>query len=158
MNFVQVAPRLLLGAAPTNLDGRSQQQQAEAIARRQVGLVVDCRAGADDAKLWSGLRVDYLSIGVEDSGEPLPRWFFTNGVEAVLEHWASDTTSVFAHCEFGHARSPALALAILLAEGIPEAQAVQTILSKRQDATRRYFPSALRWFRWFSEEPETSRK
>jgi predicted protein tyrosine phosphatase len=152
LDFVQVTPRLFLGAAPTNLDNRTQQQQAGEVARCGVGLVVDCRTGANDAELWHKLRIDYLNVGVEDSGAPLPRWFFTDGVEAMLNHWAGNDSSVFIHCEFGVARSPALTFAVLIADGITTTDAIQTIESNREEAADLYFPSALDWYRWFSGE------
>ncbi len=30
--------------------------------------------------------VTYRNLGVEDSGDPLPDWFFTQGVELVVDH------------------------------------------------------------------------
>lgn len=148
----QVAPRLWVGAAPDTVDvTRGRRHVNELAAHADLGLVIDCRLGADDHTLWTHLHeVRYLNIGVEDSGDPLPDSFFTEGVDAVFEHWVSRSGSVFLHCGSGAHRSPALALAVLLVDGKDADTAVGQLLSTRPVARKRYFGDALRWYAIFA--------
>lgn len=150
LDVSQIVPRLWLGAAPDNVDISRGRQQAAELAAMGIGLVVDCRAGADDENLWQRFGVRYLNIGVEDQGLPLPPVFFTEGTEAIFTHWAFDDNSVFVHCEFGVARSPALVLAVLLVEGYSEDEATALIRAKRPAISPRYFEDALCWYAWFT--------
>lgn len=148
-----VGSRLWVGAAVGDPDCLISRQRAGDLATRAaVGLVVDCRLGCDDRDMWARHRVRYLNIGVEDAGAPLPEWFFTMGVEAVFEHWVAGRSqgSVLLHCESGVHRSPALALAVLLADGFVPHVARGYLSASRPSVGPRYFDDAVRWFEEFS--------
>lgn len=143
----QIAPRLWVGAAPDNLDSSLGRSQVDFLAvHANLGLVIDCRLGADDRDLWAHRReVEYVMVGVEDSGAPLPNAFFTDGVELIFGHWAATQTNVLVHCESGAHRSPALALAVLLVEGVELEVAVKQLKAARPGVGDRYFKDAVRW-------------
>lgn len=149
----QIAPRLWVGAALDSLDHVVGSQQAEHLAAHSaVGLVIDCRLGADDSDVWMHLRqVEYVNIGVEDAGEPLPDQFFTEGVERVLGHWTRARSSVLIHCKSGAHRSPAIELAVLLVDGRALDVAVWELTSARASVHDRYFADAARWHATCSE-------
>lgn len=149
----QIAPRLWVGAAPDNFDLTVGRQQADLLASRAaLGLVVDCRLGVDDRELWEGHRnVEYVSIGVEDAGDPLPNDFFTQGVERVFGHWVRSWSGVLIHCESGSHRSPALALAVLLVDGLELDIAVRQLTTARPAVRDRYFADAARWYATYAK-------
>jgi hypothetical protein len=149
----RVAPRLWVGAAPDALDPAvALQQSDDVVARAALGLVVDCRLGADDKAVWARHReVAYINIGVEDAGTPLPDDFFTVGVELVFGHWARTQSSVLVHCESGAHRSPALALAVLLVDGFEPETAVRQLTAARPEIRDRYFADAARWHRSYAD-------
>lgn len=148
----EIVPRLWVGAAPDNLDSSVSRRQVDYLAARaNLGLVIDCRLGADDREVWAHRRgVEYVMLGVEDSGAPLPTEFFTAGVELVLEHWAVAQSSVLVHCESGAHRSPALALAVLLVDGVDLDAAVRQLTTARPTVRDRYFADAAQWYAVFS--------
>lgn len=102
----------------------------------------------DDRDMGALHRVRYLNLGVEDAGMPLPDWFFTLGVEAVFEHWATARCpeNVLIHCESGAHRSPSLALAVLLVGGSAPDTARRFLTACRPSVGPRYFNNAVRWF------------
>lgn len=147
----RITARLWVAGAIDTGDRRSARSAADTVADLGVELVVDCRAGADDSLLWAARRrMTYRNLGVEDSGRPLPDEFFTEGVELILEHLVAHPGAVLVHCEFGSNRSPALAMAVLLADGLEPALATRLVLEARSAARDRYFADAIRWFEWFS--------
>lgn len=141
-----MAPRLWVGAAPDVVDLDAGASYCSAMARLGIGLVVDCRAGADDLTLWRRIpHMRYVNIGVEDAGAPLPGEFFTEGVELVMTHWYRTTSGVLLHCESGAHRSPALALAVLLVDGATVASATRRLATARPVVRDRYFLNAISW-------------
>lgn len=149
----EIVPRLWVGAAPDNLDSSVSRRQVDYLATRaSLGLVIDCRWGADDRDLWAHRpEVEYVMLGVEDSGVPLPTEFFTTGVELVLEHRTVAQSSVLVHCESGAHRSPALALAVLLVDGVDLDVAVRQLTAARPAVRDRYFADAARWHRFYAD-------
>jgi protein-tyrosine phosphatase len=151
----QVAPHLWVGAAPDNIDPAVGAGQVDLLVEQaSLGLVIDCRLGADDHALWahhSGVR--YVNTGVEDSGRPLRDSFFTEGVEAVLEHRARHPEQgVLIHCQSGHHRSPALALAVMRFHYCSFDAAIAQLVTARPVVSDLYFPSATRWWQHYSGE------
>lgn len=148
----EIVPRLWVGAAPDNLDSSVSRRQVDYLATRaSLGLVIDCRLGADDRDLWAHRReVEYVMLGVEDSGVPLPSEFFTAGVELVLEHRTVAQSNVLIHCESGAHRSPALALAVLLIDGVDLDVAVRQLTVARPAVRDRYFADAIGWYGSFA--------
>ena len=150
LDISEITPRLFLGAAPTNLDEHKRELQLREAFELGIGLVVDCRKGTDDSALWQPHGVTYLNLGVEDAGDPLPQWYFSDGIEHIHEHLALHDSNVLVHCEFGAARSPALMLAVLLTDGVPLSEAQNQILTSRDQATSAYFADAAEWYDWYT--------
>lgn len=146
-----IAPRLWVGAAVDGVDEGTALRQARMIRDLGIQVVVDCRLGADDLDLWAAVGdVEYHRRGIEDSGHPVPRDWFTAGVELVVDRWQIRRRGVLVHCQEGVNRSPSLVFAVLLVCGLGPQQAAERIVGARPIAGVRYAGDALRWFEWFA--------
>lgn len=147
LDISPVTDTIWVGAAIDRIDDAAAAQAAASVRDLGIGLVIDCRAEADDTDLWSGVAgVRYLKNGVHDSGEALPTDYFTSGVEAYFEHIWQGQGATLVHCEAGSNRSPALVLAILLAEGTSQVTAYDSLTKARPNFGRRYTSDAEQWF------------
>jgi hypothetical protein len=50
--------------------------------------------------------VRYRNLGVEDSGDPLPDWFFTQGVELVVDHCVTTAAGYSSSVSQGYTAAP----------------------------------------------------
>ncbi len=124
----------------------AQLQLDELTVTSGIDTIIDCRYEANDMD-WvteAAPQVEYLHLGVEDSGYWMPDEWFDEGTEFALDQIARDHT-VLAHCQAGINRGPSMAFAVLIAQGWDAIDALDHIRSVRQVAQIGYAEDAILW-------------
>lgn len=136
-DFNFVTGRVATGAAISDADDVQQLLAAG------VTHIIDCRAEFDDGQLLAGSGAHYLFAPQQDDGQhPKPVSWFQAGIEFALPALAQPGTKVYAHCAAGCNRGPSMAAAILMAQGLSEAEAGAMIRSARPQVTLAYIEDA----------------
>lgn len=108
------------------------------------GITHILNVATTDSKEHINLQlVKYHHLGQPDNGEPKPWHWFKFGVEWCLDALREPGNRIYIHCRAGHERSPSMALAVLLALGIPYNLAVEMIKRARPACGIRYAADAL---------------
>lgn len=102
-----------------------------------IEVVVDLRTEGTDWPRPS--PVTHVRIPTLDDGRPRPGRLFDRVVALV------DGRSALIHCHMGVARGPSAAFAVLLARGVHELRAIETVLTARPIADAAYAADALAW-------------
>ncbi|WP_270352825.1 dual specificity protein phosphatase family protein [Microbacterium testaceum] len=125
---------------------RAYLQLNELTISAGINSFIDCRYDSDDIDWVTGNapQVDYLHLGVEDTGLWMPDGWFDEGVDFALDQIANSGV-VFAHCQAGINRGPSMAYAILLAQGWDAVEALDHIRTARPEARVGYAEDAVLW-------------
>ena len=121
---VAVTPSLWVGSAPS-------AGQLEQLVRDGITAVVDLRAEATDGADWPG-DVVVVRVPLVDHGAPTG-----DELRAAAERVTAllrDGRRVLVHCRAGLERSPAVACAVLMAQGWSLADAYRLVAERRRGA------------------------
>jgi dual specificity phosphatase 3 len=121
--------------------------------------IADTRSEWSDEALVADIapQVTYLSVGIEDGGQPLPDEWFDTVVSYAVRSMSGGGT-VLVHCHMGINRGPSAAFAILLATGWDPIDAINHIRLERPIAGVTYAESALHWWHRRTDAPELARQ
>ena len=131
MNFDFVTPTLAVGQ---KID---TQEFADALKAAGVTHVINLWSGISEP-FWKG---DVLTLAQEDDGAPRSKDQVLAGVAYAAA--VPEGQVLYVHCQWGIARAPAMAYAILRSRGMSGEDAARLIVAKRPKATGlgRYIPS-----------------
>lgn len=111
-----------------------------------VTHVIDCRAEVDDTARWlPHPQVRYQRCPVDELGEQLNDSWFDAGVRLVQPCLERPDSLVLLHCHAGINRSPSLAFAVLIAQGVSPGAAMDQIRTARPSALAHHAERALAW-------------
>ena len=136
-DFSFVTPRLATGAAVSSPADVTQ------LITAGVTDVIDCRAEFDDGPLFASTGVRYVWDPTQDDGQHPkgPEWFGP-GIAFALQSLSQKGRKVYAHCAAGSNRGPSMCVAIMVALGWTEAQAVAAVHDVRPQAQIAYADDA----------------
>lgn len=146
-NASWVTPRLLVGGDLDAQDADRAVDQLFELTGAGVTHIVDVRRECNDEGFVTGLDrgMQYLWLGVDDTGQRMPEAWFEQGVSYVLGALADPYAVVLTHCHMGINRGPSLGYAVLLALGWGCVAAIEAIRAARPIAYVAYAEDALRW-------------
>ena len=124
MNFSQITDDLFIGTTPRRKD-------YDVLRALGVRLVINMRFTRGPKPRFRDLQIQYLWLRTFDNPLiPIPFRAFTRGVNAALEV-IQHGGKVYVHCAHGRHRSVAMGAAILIAQGMSAAEAIELIKERR---------------------------
>ncbi|MDF2916584.1 MAG: dual specificity protein phosphatase family protein [Microbacterium sp.] len=145
---MQITDSLWIGGQLHATTASIAQRQLEELCNAGIDAIIDCRFERDDADWVTATKpqIDYLHVGVEDSGQRMPATWFDDGSEYAQEQ-IDQGHVVLAHCQAGINRGPSMGFAILLAQGWEVVEALNHVRQTRPIARIGYAEDAVDW--WF---------
>ncbi len=152
MNYSEIYNNLFVGTTPSEKDH-------EMLRKRGVRLIINMRFLHGKPPKDGKPRIEYLRLRTFDSPLlPIPLEALRRGAEAAMPVLRSGG-GVYVHCARGRHRGPAMAAAILIAQGMGPEQAIRLIKERRKEADptvryirRRIWLFAERWSERIEEE------
>lgn len=143
-NISFVTPHLAVGG-DLSYDDELAGRQLDELVALGVTHVVDARGEWSDADVVAerAPSLRYLHHGMDDAGQRVPRSWFDEAVQWVLD--AGPDAVVLTHCHMGINRGPSLGFAVLLAQGWEPVAAIDAVRRARPIANVWYAADALRW-------------
>ena len=155
-NVSRITDRLLTGGdLPLDIGPNGMLLDLRDLEAEGVTHIIDNRSEWSDepfvARYAPGIR--YLHNGQDDSGQRMQDRWFARGVGFALEALQTPGTTVLAHCHMGVNRGPSMAFAVLLAQELEPAAALDAIVSARPIVGLAYAADALDWWHRRSRTP-----
>lgn len=138
MEFNWVTTRLSVGPNPQSVADVEQLVQAG------MSHCINCCDEIDDSPFLAPFpQVAYLRVPTADDGKPKPAFWFGRAIPFAFDALRLPGTRLYVHCAGGINRGPSMALAILLAWGIAELEAVALLKNARPQVGIAYRKSAV---------------
>jgi hypothetical protein len=115
---------------------------ADTMLQAGITHAINLRSSPEPYLIESKIKV--LENGTVDDHAPKTRDWFYRSIQFALLTLMRPKTKLVCNCFLGQDRSPAVALAILLAQGWPEDEAQNQVLVHRSNAKVTYFQDAIR--------------
>jgi protein-tyrosine phosphatase len=111
----------------------------QALVNAGINVIIDANDDFNDGQLLSGVPgMHYLWNPTPDDGKPKPVSYWQTTLSFAMPLLSQPGYKVYNHCRMGINRGPCNTLAILMASGFTEAQAVGMIQAVRPQAQMFY--------------------
>jgi len=154
-NATQLTNNLWIGGELDQVNHELAQRQLDELIDAGINSIIDCRMECTDID-WvceAKPEIDYLSIGVEDTGWFMPDHWFDDGISYALDQIGQGRV-VVAHCQAGINRGPTMGFLVLVAQGMDAIDALNLIKKRRPIARMAYAEQAIDWWLESTGAPE----